>query len=190
MTTISLIAGDITQQPVDAIVNAANPELAGGGGVDGRDPRRRGPLRIRGVRSYWRLRNRRRGGHRRGRLPARWIIHAVGPVWRGGAHGEDAALVRCHSRAIDLAIAAGCRSVAFPAISCGVYGFPVERAAPLALAAARSADRSPLEEIQFALFEPTVWGAGRGRVRVRRRRNRRSRWRFDPLNARTASRAG
>jgi O-acetyl-ADP-ribose deacetylase len=136
---IELVLGDITEQEVDAIVNAANPSLLGGGGVDGAIHRAGGPS----ILEECRLLGGCDPGDVRptsgGALPARHVLHAVGPIWRGGTEGEAELLASCHRRAIELADELGCRSVAFPAISTGAYGYPVELAAPVALSATQSA---------------------------------------------------
>ena len=155
MARVTLLQGDITTQMVDVIVNAANASLLGGGGVDGAIHRSAGPDVLRECRALGGCETGDAKITGAGELFADWIVHAVGPVWRGGQEGEDAALVRCHTRAIDLALERGCCSIAFPAISCGAYGFPIARAAPLALAAAFSAGSSALEEIRFVLFSDT-----------------------------------
>ena len=134
---IELVVGDITEQDVDAVVNAANPTLLGGGGVDGAIHRAGGPSILDECR--------RLGGCEPGEvkatgggdLPARKVLHAVGPIWRGGGAGEAELLASCHRRAIELAAELGCASVAFPAISTGAYGYPVELAAPVAVEATR-----------------------------------------------------
>jgi O-acetyl-ADP-ribose deacetylase (regulator of RNase III) len=136
---IELVLGDITQQEVDAIVNAANPSLLGGGGVDGAIHRAGGPSILAECREL--------GGCKAGdakptgggNLPARHVIHAVGPIWRGGGEGEADLLASVHRRAIELADELGCASVAFPAISTGAYGYPLELAAPVAIAATQEA---------------------------------------------------
>jgi O-acetyl-ADP-ribose deacetylase (regulator of RNase III) len=155
--TVVLRQADITTLRVDAMVNAANSALAGGGGVDGAIHRAGGPEIMA------ELRRDHQGGCPTGsavvtgggRLAARHVIHAVGPRWRGGGHGEEEALASAYRTAFHLAAERGCRSVAAPSISTGIYGFPVERAAPIAVAAARAALQQPgtsLEEITFALF--------------------------------------
>ena len=137
---IELVVGDLTEQDVDAIVNAANESLLGGGGVDGAIHRAGGPEIL--------AESSRLGGcatgdakaTTAGRLPARWVIHAVGPVWRGGDSGEPELLAGAHRRALEVARELGARTVAFPAISCGVYRYPPELAAPVALGAARAVE--------------------------------------------------
>lgn len=129
----AVVQGDITQQQVDAIVNAANTSLLGGGGVDGAIHRAAGPELLRECRPL--------GGCETGnakitrgyQLPAKYVIHAVGPVWHGGQLGEDESLEQCYENCFRLMQEHGLRSIAFPAISCGAYGFPLERAASIAL---------------------------------------------------------
>jgi O-acetyl-ADP-ribose deacetylase len=136
---IELVIGDITQQDVDAIVNAANQTLLGGGGVDGAIHRAGGPSILEECRGLGGCEPGDAKPTRGGNLPARYVFHAVGPVWHGGDAGEEELLASCHRRAIELAEEHGCRSVAFPAISTGAYGYPVELAAPVAIAATKDA---------------------------------------------------
>lgn len=134
--TIRLLRGDITTVPADAIVNAANSALAGGGGVDGAIHRAGGPAIM------VELRTRHPGGCATGdavatgagRLPARWVVHAVGPMWRGGGHGEPALLASAYRAALARADDLGARTVTLPAISAGIYGYPLDEAAEIAIA--------------------------------------------------------
>lgn len=137
--SIQVVTADITQLNVDAIVNAANPTLLGGGGVDGAIHRAAGPELLQACRALPQVEPGVRcpTGEARitpgFRLPARYVIHTVGPVWHGGAQGEPMLLAGCYERSIALALAHDLDSIAFPAISCGVYGYPPELAAPVAL---------------------------------------------------------
>ena len=155
--SISWHFGDITTLPVDAIVNAANSSLLGGGGVDGAIHRAAGP----GLLEACRKLNGCATGDAKATpgflLPAKWIFHAVGPVWRGGAHSEDALLASCYRRCMDLASEHRVLSIAFPAISTGVYAFPVERAAQIATETVKaSLARSSVQDVTFVCFDQTT----------------------------------
>ena len=130
---ISVVEGDITRQQVDAIVNAANSTLLGGGGVDGAIHRAAGPGLLEKCRTLDGCLTGEAKATAGYRLPARWVIHTVGPVWNGGGHGEDELLANCYRNSLVLAVELGARSVAFPAISTGAYGFPLERATRIAV---------------------------------------------------------
>jgi O-acetyl-ADP-ribose deacetylase len=150
---IELVLGDITEQEVDAIVNAANSTLLGGGGVDGAIHRAGGPAILEECRQLDGCEPGDVKATTGGRLPARHVFHAVGPIWRGGGDGEAEVLASCHRRAIELAAEHGCSSVAFPAISTGAYGYPVELAAPVAIAATREAlEAHPSVELARFVF--------------------------------------
>jgi O-acetyl-ADP-ribose deacetylase (regulator of RNase III) len=156
---VQLVQGDITRVAADAIVNAANSGLRGGGGVDGAIHRAGGPAIMADLHARY-------GPSRHcptgaavvsvaGDLPARVVIHAVGPVWRGGAEGEPELLARVHRASLDLARDEGCRSITFPAISTGVYGYPVELAASVAIGAVRAwldAEPGSIEAVTFVLY--------------------------------------
>lgn len=158
---IELARGDITRETVDAIVNAANSSLLGGGGVDGAIHRAGGPAILAECRALGGCRTGEAKATTAGELAARHVIHTVGPVWRGGGEGEDELLASCHRRSLELAAELGCRSVAFPAISTGIYRFPLERAAAVALrTTGETLARLPqLELVRFVLFDERAHSA-------------------------------
>ena len=148
---IEFVVGDLTEQPVDAIVNAANTSLLGGGGVDGAIHRAGGPEILAECRLLGGCDTGDAKATTAGRLPARWVIHAVGPVWRGGEAGEAELLASAHRRSLEVARDLGARTVAFPAISCGIYGYPPELAAPVAIEAVRPFE-AEFETIRFVFL--------------------------------------
>ncbi len=158
---IEVIEGDITEQKVDAIVNAANNSLLGGGGVDGAIHRAAGPDLLAETRTL--------GGCPTGearitkgyRLPARFIIHTVGPVWHGGDRHEDELLASCYRNSLALAAASGVRTIAFPAISTGVYGFPLDRATRIAVREVRRflEKEGTVDKVIFVAFGRAAYDA-------------------------------
>lgn len=161
MNRIEIVKGDITQLAVDAIVNAANPSLLGGGGVDGAIHQAAGPALLAECRTL--------GGCEVGcakltkgyRLPAPFVIHTVGPVWRGGQNNEELLLSSCYRESLKHAIARGIETIAFPAVSCGVYGFPIKIAAEIAMREVWNAIRysDTVIQVVFVCFNDEVFQA-------------------------------
>jgi O-acetyl-ADP-ribose deacetylase (regulator of RNase III) len=162
---IELVQGDITRQEVDAIVNAANSGLLGGGGVDGAIHRAGGPEILAECKEIRARQGRCPTGQAvittAGRLPARKVIHTVGPVWGGGGQGEPELLASCHRESLRLAREHSLRSVAFPAISCGIYGYPVDLAAPIALGTVEEVieRHRAIDLVRFVLFDEATYEA-------------------------------
>ncbi|MEU6543169.1 O-acetyl-ADP-ribose deacetylase [Streptomyces sp. NPDC046859] len=163
MTTIGLVQGDITREAADALVNAANSSLLGGGGVDGAIHRRGGPEILAECRA---LRASRYGkglptgqavATTAGELPARWVIHTVGPVWSSGEDRSDL-LASCYRESLRVADELGARTVAFPAISTGIYGWPMDDGARIAVETVRAA-ATAVEEVRFVLFDTAAYEA-------------------------------
>jgi O-acetyl-ADP-ribose deacetylase (regulator of RNase III) len=160
MDRVEVVQGDITQEAVDAIVNAANSSLRGGGGVDGAIHRAAGPQLLEECIAL--------GGCPTGecrvtrgyRLKARWVIHTVGPIWRGGGNREEELLASCYRNSLEAALQKGLKSVSFPSISTGAYGFPVEKAASIALGEIRRflRERPGLERVRMVCFDQETLG--------------------------------
>ena len=163
MGEIEIVRCDITKLDVDGIVNAANTTLLGGGGVDGAIHRTAGAELLAECRTL--------GGCEPGqakitrgyRLPARFVIHTVGPIWRGGKHGEPETLANCYRNSLQLAVENGIKTIAFPAISCGAYGYPVEEAAQIAVKTTRDylAAEDKIDKVIFVLWSEDIYEAYR-----------------------------
>ncbi len=159
MHRIEIIQGDITQLDVDAIVNTANKSLLGGSGVDGAIHQAAGPLLLRECQTI--------GGCETGEakitkgyhLKAKYVIHTVGPIWHGGEYREEDLLARCYNSCLNLAVKNDCKSIAFPAISCGVYGFPIPKAAEIAIHEVSQflKKNNTLEKVYFICFDQSVY---------------------------------
>lgn len=163
VSKVEIVRDDITKLEVDAIVNAANTTLLGGGGVDGAIHRAAGPELLAECRAF--------GGCQPGEakitrgyhLPAGFVIHTVGPIWRGGEHEEAATLANCYRNSLRLAVEKEIKTIAFPAISCGAYGYPIQAAARIAMETTREflASTDKLEKVIFVLWSEEIHGAYR-----------------------------
>ena len=164
-TSLALVRGDITRERVDAIANAANEGLMGGGGVDGAIHRAGGPA----IAAECSAIRAKQGGCPTGRavittggnLPAKYVIHTVGPIWRGGTAGEPELLASCYRESLRLAVEHGIKTIAFPSISTGVYGYPIAQAAVIALNAVKQflEEHDDLDDVRFVLFDDVTYDA-------------------------------
>jgi O-acetyl-ADP-ribose deacetylase (regulator of RNase III) len=155
LVAVEFVIGDITLQRVDAIVNAANKSLLGGGGVDGAIHRAAGPRLLAESRLLGGCRTGEVKATGAGLLSARWVIHAVGPVWSGGARGEAELLASAYRSALSLGGELGARSIAFPAISCGIFGYPIDQAAAVAAEVVRGYEET-FELIRFVFLDAAI----------------------------------
>ncbi|MFD5073267.1 O-acetyl-ADP-ribose deacetylase [Streptomyces sp. NPDC058371] len=164
MTTLTLVQGDITRQTVDAVVNAANSSLLGGGGVDGAIHRRGGPdilaecRKLRASHYGKGLPTGRAVATTAGKLDARWVIHTVGPVW-SGIEDRGELLASCYRESLRVAAELGARTVAFPAISTGIFGWPMDDGARIAVRTVRESADPAVEEVRFVLFDEHAYTA-------------------------------
>ena len=160
---IEIARGDITKLEVDAIVNAANTTLLGGGGVDGAIHRAAGPELLAECRTLDGCEPGEAKVSRGYRLQARFVIHTVGPIWRGGEHEEAATLANCYRNSLRLAVENGIKTIAFPAVSCGAYGYPIQAAARIAMDTTREflANTDKLDKVIFVLWGEEIYKAWR-----------------------------
>jgi O-acetyl-ADP-ribose deacetylase len=155
MGEVTFVVGDLTTQELDAIVNAANESLLGGAGLDGAIHRSGGPEILAECRLLGGCETGDAKATTAGRMPARWVVHAVGPMWRGGENGEPELLASAYRRSLEVASELGATTIGLPALSCGIFGYPPELAAPIAVGVAREhADR--FDEIRFVFLDESL----------------------------------